>query len=173
MTTLIAFATIEGQTGKIARFVEDVLSDAGRDFEVVDTSDRTTDASFEGIEKVILAAPVHERKHPKPFEVFLTAHGEDLASREVLMLSVSLSAAFPEGMSEANEYLIEMKMRTGLQPAAEVLVAGAIRTHRYDFYAQQVLRHVVMRGKDYDPQQSEHEFTDWDALKMEVERFLG
>ncbi|NNE80850.1 MAG: protoporphyrinogen oxidase [Silicimonas sp.] len=173
MTVLVAFATIEGQTGKIAGFVDELVREAGQETELVDTSERTTDVSFDNVDKVILAAPVHERKHPKPFEVFLSGHASELADREVLLLSVSLSAAFPEGMKEAHEYVVEMKMRTGLDPTAEVLVGGAIRTHRYDYYAQQVLRHVVLRGRDYDPGQSEHEFTDWDAIRMEVTRFLG
>lgn len=173
MTILIAFATIEGQTGKIARFVESHVRDQGHEVQFVDTSDEIAEVLFEGVEKIILAAPVHERKHPKPFEVFLSAHGSELAERETLLLSVSLSAAYPEGVKEANEYVVELKMRTGLHPTAEVLVAGAIRSHQYDYYATQVLQHVVMRGRDYDPSQTEHEFTDWDALKMEVSRFMG
>ena len=173
MTILIAFATIEGQTEKIAGFVADTVREHGHDVWLMDTTDRTAPVSFDGVDRVVLAASVHERKHPKPFEVFLTAHAEDLAARPCLLLSVSLSAAFPEGMEEAHEYVVEMKMRTGLKTSAEVLVPGAIRTHRYDYYARQVLRHVVMRGKDYDDSQTEHEFTDWDALKMEVVRFLG
>ena len=173
MTILIAYSTIEGQTGKIARFVEKLARDRGHEVQIFDTSDEIAEVDFEGVEKIVLAAPVHERKHPKPFEVFLSAHAGDLADREILLLSVSMSAAYPEGIKEANEYVVEMKMRTGLHPAGEVLVAGAIRTHRYDYYATQVLQHVVMRGRDYDPSQNEHEFTDWDALKMEVSRFLG
>ena len=173
MSVLIVFATVEGQTGKIARFAENQIRNRGLEVVLVDTADLTKPVSFEGVDKVILAASVHERRHPKPFEIFLSAQQKELAERETLLLSVSLSAAFPEGIEEAREYVIEMKMRTGLVPDAEALVAGAVRTNRYDYYATQVVRHVVLRGRDFDPSVGEHEFTDWRALEVELSSFLG
>ncbi|MGC3937283.1 flavodoxin domain-containing protein [Roseobacter sp. EG26] len=172
MTTMIVYATIEGQTGKIARFVEDQLRRQDIAVQVVDAGDKAVSVSFEGVDKVILAASVHERRHPKPFEVFLTAHRHELAPIDTLLLSVSLSAAFPEGLEEAREYVIEMNMRTDMKADRDVLVAGAVRTNQYDFYARQVLRHVVLRDKDFDPNVEEYEFTDWDALAVEVSKFI-
>lgn len=173
MTTLIAYGTVEGQTGKIAHFVEDLARDSGESTVLFDTSDETGDVSFDGIDTVILAGSVHERRHPKTFEVFVGANSEALAERRTLLLSVSLSAAFPEGLEEAQDYVDEMKLRTGLQPDAECLVAGAIRIERYDFYATQVIRHVVLRGREFDPGVREHEFTDWEKLEAEVRAFLA
>ena len=128
--------------------------------------------SFEGIDAVILAAPVHERRHPKAFEVILAGDREELEERDTLLISVSLSAAFSEGLEEANAYVIEMKMRTGFTPDVELLVAGAVRTNRYDYFATQVIRHVVLRGRDYDPLAGEHEFTDWQSLASKISKFL-
>ena len=172
MSVLIAYGTVEGQTGKIAKFVRDLARDAGIETNMFDTSDKTGEVSLKGIDAVILAASVHERRHPRPFELFVTANAEDLAKCRTLLLSVSLSAAFPEGHAEAQDYADEMKLRTGLAPDDELLVAGAVRTQHYDFYATQVIRHVVMRGRDFDPSMSEHEFTDWSALESKVSDFL-
>lgn len=173
MKVLILFTTIEGQTGKIARFLEKEIAAAGQEAVLVDCADAAVPLSFDGIDKVILAAPVHERRHPERFEAILATRREELNALEVLMLSVSLSAAFPEGHEEAQDYLDEMKLRTGLRTSAEMLVPGAVRTDRYDYYARQVLRHVVLRGRDYDPDQSSHEFTDWAALKAKLSDFLA
>ena len=172
MTVLIAYGTVEGQTGKIAQFIETLLVDRGEEVCLFDTSSRTEVADFDDLKKVILAASVHEGRHPKDFEVFLTSHQEQLDARKTLFLSVSLSAAFPEGHAEAQAYADEMKMRTELDPDAEMLVAGAVKTRRYDYYATQVLKHVVLRGRNYDPAVQDHEFTDWDALAEEVTSFL-
>lgn len=172
MTVLIAFATIEGQSGKIARFVESEVGKAGHDVVVFDVSDETRPVSLDGVGKVILAAPVHERRHPKPFEVFLASQRHELEDRQTLLLSVSLSAAFEDGLEEANEYVVEMKMRTGVTPDAEALVAGAVRSGSYDYFQSQVVQHVVLRDRDYDPRKSEHEFTDWEALSSKVAEFL-
>jgi len=118
MTVLIVYATEEGQTARIARFVELELGKAGHNTRVADTLDETIEISLDGMDTVILAAPVHERRHPKPFERLLATHRDALGCRRTLMLSVSLSAAFPEGLEEAEDYLLEMKMRTRFTPDA-------------------------------------------------------
>lgn len=173
MSVIIAFATIEGQTGKIAQFVEEKVRDLGHDVTVFDAGDKSEDIKLKGADYVILAAPVHERRHPKTFEVFLSAQAKQLAARKTLLLSVSLNAAFPEGLEEAQEYVDEMKMRTEFEPDVQVLVAGAVRRSGYDYYASQVLRHVVLRGRDVDPNVDVHEFTDWEALAKALSAFVG
>lgn len=172
MAVLIAYGTIEGQTGKIARFVADIARDLGEEVRLHDTSDASDTPDVADFDKLILAASVHERRHPTEFEVFLTANQETIAERRTMFLSVSLSAAFPEGQEEAQDYADEMKMRTDFDPDAEMLVAGAVRKRRYDYYATQVLKHVVLRGRNYDPAVQEHEFTDWDALSAGVTAFI-
>lgn len=172
MTVLIAYATVEGQTGKIARFVQKQVLDAGKIATLFDTSDLSGEVSFEGVDSVILAAPVHERRHPQAFEVFVSGNRASLAKRRVLFLSISLNAAFEDYREEAQDYVDEMKLRTGLEPEAELLVAGAIRPESYDYYAAEVLRHVVLKGKEFDTTTRRHEFTDWDELASCVADFL-
>jgi len=172
MTVLIVYATEEGQTARIARFVEAELRKAIYATRVADAMDEKMEISFDGVDTVILAAPVHERRHPKPFEKFLATHRDALGCRRTLLLSVSLSAAFPEGLEEAEDYLLEMKMRTRFTPDAEALVAGAVRISEYDYFASQVVRHVVLRDRHFDPTKGQHEFTDWDGLRETVSAFL-
>lgn len=173
MTVLIAFGTIEGQTGKIADFVNGLVRETGEDAILFDTADRMGNVSFDGVEKCVLAASVHERRHPKPFEVFVSGNLDALSRRPTLLLSVSLSAAFEEGLEDAQDYADEMKLRTGLKPDAELLVAGAIRTANCDYYATQVLRHVVLRDREVDPNTGDREFTDWDELAARTRAFLA
>ena len=171
MNVLLIYASIEGQTGRIARFIESELNGAGHDVTLVD-ADQTESLPSGPFDKIILAAPVHERRHPRLFEALVTAQKELLDTHDTLMISVSLSAAFPEGLPEAEEYLREMEMRTDFKPDTEMLVAGALRQSRYDYFAAQVVRHVVMRGRDYDASQDVQEFTDWSALAQGVAMFV-
>lgn len=173
MSLLILYGSIEGQTKKIAQFAADELIKAGQDVRVFDAAERTTAIPFDGVDKVILAGSVHERRHPKDFEVALSAHKKQLSDRKTLLVSVSLSAAFDEGQEEAQEYVTELKMRTGLEPDAQALVAGAVRSDRYDYFATQVVRHVVLRDRSYDPTEGTHEFTDWDALAATLRAFAA
>lgn len=173
MSVLIIYETVEGQTGRIARFAEAQAQKAGQDVVLVNTADQKQPVSFGDVDKVILAAPVHERRHPKAFEAFIAGNLDALSARDTLMLSVSLKAAFPDSMEEAEDFLTEMKMRTGLKPDAEALIAGAVRSKSYDYYAAMIIRHVVMRGQEYELENGEREFTDWDALRAAISAFLA
>ncbi|WP_112320982.1 flavodoxin domain-containing protein [Oceanibium sediminis] len=172
MTVMILYATVEGQTEKIARFAADTVRAAGRQ-PVLVNSDTQDALALEGVEAVILAAPVHERRHPPSFERAISAHRDELAARRTLLLSVSLSAAFPDGHEDAEDYLLEMKMRTDFTPDSEALVAGAIKSRDYDYFKSVVVRHVVLRDRDVDASVTEHEFTDWDGLEQLITGFLA
>ena len=170
MKVLVLFASIEGQTGKIARFVSDKISSLGHEVTLEDANDASA-LSFDGIDAVVLAASVHQRRHPRSFEALLAGFRDPLAALPTLLLSVSLSAAFPEGHEEAGDYVTEMSMRTKFKPKDVALVAGAVRVTEYDYFAQQVLRHVVLRDRPYDGAE-EQEFTDWQALAKTLDQFL-
>ncbi|MGZ2258515.1 flavodoxin domain-containing protein [Roseobacter sp. A03A-229] len=172
MTVLIAYASLEGQTRKIADFVAEAARTAGAEVQMFDTADKTAPIDFSMIDHVVLAAPVHERRHPLTFEVFVGAHRSDLEARPVLMLSVSLNAAFDEGQEEAQEYVTEMEMRTRFTPDRTLLVAGAVQAGSYEYFETQILRHVVLRDFDYDVSDGPKEFTDWDALQEALGAFL-
>lgn len=172
MTVMIIYATVEGQTGKIANFAADKVRDLGSEVVTIDANTSEM-ISLDNIEAVILAAPVHERRHPRKFEAMLSSYREELEARPTLLLSVSLSAAFNEGLAEAKDYLTEMEMRTNFNPTTDACVAGAIRTSKYDYFASQIVRHVVLRDREFDSGVEEHEFTDWGNLANIVTAFLG
>ncbi|WP_116083999.1 flavodoxin domain-containing protein [Tropicimonas sp. IMCC34011] len=172
MRIVIVYATLEGHTGKIEGFARSHLEDAGHAIRLMDTGsgDVTT---LEGAEAVILAAPVHERRHPAPFEDAVRALGPELAARPTLMLSVSLKAAFAEGREEAQDYLDEMKLRCGVTFTAEILVPGAVMPRSYDYFEKEVVRSVVLRGQDIGSALERRDFTDWDALGRALTDFVG
>ncbi|MGR3464567.1 flavodoxin domain-containing protein [Limimaricola sp.] len=173
MKVVILFASLEGQTRKIARFARAVLCNAGHEVTLCDAAGKLARLDVETADRIILAGSVHERRHPMAFEVCLAAHRHALAAHPTLLLSVSLSAAFPEGIEEAEDYVVEMMMRTRFTPSRYALVAGAVRSRKYDYFARQVVRHVVLRGREHDPTEEEHEFTDWARLEATLSAFMA
>ena len=173
MKVLIVFETVEGQTQKIAEFVAHQLSVAGHEVHLLNTQLRTSPVELSEFDRVVLAAPVHERRHPKSFETFVSANHKELAKSKTLLLSVGLKAAFPEGQEEAQDYLAEMKMRTRFTPSKEVIVPGAVRAESYDYFEKQVLNNVVLGGRKVDLIDGVREFTDWDKLRTEVDAFCA
>ncbi|NOD45725.1 MULTISPECIES: flavodoxin domain-containing protein [unclassified Ruegeria] len=173
MTVLIAFATVEGQTAKIARFVGKIAKEAGFNTNLVNTDKMSDRVSLGDVVKVILLAPVHERRHPESFEAFISSHRDTLEKRKSLVLSVGLKAAFASGREEARDYLTEMLLRTGFQPDATALIAGAVRPENYGYFEREILRHVVLLGRKIDPRDGAREFTDWEELTSIVLDFLS
>ena len=173
MQIAVIFESLEGQTKKIAAFVEDRLQKAGHDVQLFDAADRNASLELDQVEKVVLAAPVHERRHPKEFEVLLAAESEALNALPTMMLSVSLKASLKEGMDEAQEYVTEMSMRCGVSFDREVLVAGAVRTESYGYFESQIIHNVVLDGVAVDLVDGVREFTDWTALGDQVDQFVA
>lgn len=172
MNTVILFETVEGQTGKIVTVVAQQARRLDHRVTICDTAIQTVNGALDSADKVILAAPVHERRHPRRFEAALVAARADLAVRPTLMLSVSLKAAFADGLEEARDYLVEMQMRTGFAPTHDLLVAGAARMIGYDYYQRQIVRHVALAGQKVDLGEEGCEFTDWAVLEAWVAAFL-
>lgn len=173
MKYLVIYESIEGQTRKIVQHIEQRLTAAGHSVSLFNTADKTAPLTIEGHDRIILAAPVHERRHPQSFEVFVAASREDLVAKPTLMISVSLKAAFDEGQEEAWDYLTEMEMRTKFTPTEELLVAGAVRAGSYDYFESQIVKNVVLRGESAALIDGEREFTDWAALDAKLDAFTG
>ena len=172
MSLLIAYATIEGHTGRIVRFLAERARAAGREFTLANTLARRAPIPMQDFDRVLLAAPVHERRHPEAFEVFLAAQKAALNERKTLFLSVSLSAAFEDRREEAQDYVTEMEMRTGFAADRTELVAGAVGAVSYDYFEREVLRHVVLKDSEIDPD-GPQEFTDWEALGEVFDGFVA
>jgi len=164
MKILMAFESIEGQTRKISEFAAQHLRAQLHSVEMFNTQDKLAPQTLDGFDKVVLAAPVHERRHPQSFEVFVSTSKVALAPLQTLLISVSLKAAFPECRPEAQEYLTEMKMRTGFTPDMEMLVAGAVRPGSYGYFKTQVVRNVLLADQEIELVDGEREFTDWAEL---------
>jgi menaquinone-dependent protoporphyrinogen oxidase len=173
MTLLVIFESFEGQTHKIATFVAEQGRIAGHAVRLFNGADGIAAISFDDIDKVVLAAPVHERRHPAAFEGLVAANRDALIARPTLFLSVSLKAAFEQGMEEARDYVDEWEMRTRFKPEKAVLVAGAVRSDSYGRLENEIVQSVVLERRRIALVDGVHEFTDWEDLETEIRTFLG
>ena len=65
MKILVAYATTDGQTLKIARFMAERIKEAGHEAELFDTELARRDVAVDQFDKVIVAGSVHQLKHQK------------------------------------------------------------------------------------------------------------
>ena len=171
MNILIAYGSIEGQTHKIAKACEERLAARGHSVELREAAREAGTIAMDAFDACLIAAPVHQQRHPDDVINFVLAHAAALEATRCAFISVSLSAAFPEGREEAESYIQRFLDRTGLQPISTHTAAGAIRYREYDFFQEQILRHVVLKNRAPDEISGDHEFTDWQALNDFVDAF--
>ena len=172
MRILIAYASTEGQTKKIAKFIDDHIESRGHRSVVFDTGSTLHDVDVNDFDKVILAGSVHQQKHQDSLEIFVVAKRKKLEARPTLFLSVSLAAAFRDTKAEAQKYIDDFVAGLEWSPVASLAVAGAVQHDEYGYYREQILEHVVLDGSHLDDMKEDREFTDWEAISKAVDEFL-
>lgn len=165
MRILIAHASTDGQTRKIARFAADCLSDLGPTVELLNVVDA------EGLDltrfaAVVLAASLHAGGFQKAMIDFAEARAGTLNAMPTLFLPVSLSAAGddPEDWKGLRDCVSRFLAQTGWHPGRTEHVAGAFRFTEYDFFRAWAMRRIAAaKGEEVDPH-ADKEYTDWSAL---------
>jgi menaquinone-dependent protoporphyrinogen oxidase len=172
MHILIAYATRQGQTGKIARHIAAVLAREGHTPELCDL-DREREpgpASFDG---VIVAAPIHAGGYPPAVIGFLRRSHALLNALPSAFVSVGLAIASKthDGRAQTLPIVGKLLRHTGWQPQATELVAGALVYSQYRFLTRYVMRRIASKeGGDTDTSR-DYEYTDWAALERFTRAF--
>ena len=172
MRVLIAYGTTEGQTRKIAEHVAQQLDAGGHAAELVDSARPPAGLQIADFDALVVIASIHQKAHPQHVARFVREHLDALQRNPSLFMSVSLSAAFEEGRAEAQQYVDRFLADTGWTPTRTHLVAGAFLHSLYDFYEEQIVEHVVLKGREIAGTEGDRELTDWDDLSQTVEAFM-
>lgn len=172
MKVLIAYGSTEGQTKKIVKTVAKQIRDMGHEVAMFDTSGLLGDLHPAAFERIIIAGSVHVERHQETMELFVQSYLKELLSKPALFISVSLAAAFDDGMPDAQGYVDSFTKNTGWTPKTALLVAGAVRHGEYGYYEEHIFEHIVIKDRSMDDPSKDHEFTDWNALAKDVEGFI-
>lgn len=172
MNLLIVYGTTEGQTRKVAERMATDIRGRGHQVELLDSAKFTPDLKLGHFDAFVIAASVHQEHHQEAVTTFVFAHHDLLSGKPSALVSVSLSAALEGHEAAAQKYVDRFVSVTGWQPRMTLLLGGALRFTKYDYFQEQFVKFVVMKGEDPGPEQ-DHEFTDWNALAGFTDRFLA
>jgi menaquinone-dependent protoporphyrinogen oxidase len=173
MEFLVIYASEGGQTRRIADYIVERIEAKGGTAHLIEASARIPDLKFSDYAGVIVAGPVYQQRHPEDLISLVKAHAAEVASVPSAFVSVSLAAAFPDGETESQDYVDRFLHATNWEPSAIHRAAGALRFERYDFFQEQIIRHVVLKDRGADMVEGNNEFTDWDALADFLDDFIG
>jgi menaquinone-dependent protoporphyrinogen oxidase len=171
MNYLIIYGTTEGHTRKIARFMEEVLKNAGHSVTIADATDRPP--SLQGYDAIIIGASVHAHKYQTAVTHFVTRNADALNSLPGAFFSVSLAASSDdeEEHQEVKKITADFLAQTGWKPRMTTHIGGALKYTQYDFFKRLIMKMIAKReGLPVDTTQ-DSEYTDWEAVKQFVESF--
>lgn len=170
---LVAFATREGHTERIAHHVARGLEDRGCVVRLINLTAHDEEAGADDYDATIIAGSVHRGRQCPELTGFIMRHGPAIRARPSAFLSISLSAASHDKKErEALDELVRhFLFDIGWQPDYTEHVAGAICDRQLGVIEQFVLhRAAEMHGESLHPS-GNTEFTDWAKLDAFIARF--
>lgn len=175
MNILVGYASVEGQTRKIATAIAEHLEERGHRAILFDVA-TNAEYSLERPEAAILCAPVHGAKYPDAFFIFARRERDWLNSVPCAFVSVTLMIAsdLEDERAEARQFAIHFATTVGWMPRDVFHVKGALRFGEYDFFKRWIVRRLAAKmlpGVSPDDKGT-HEFTDWAGLSSDVDNWL-
>lgn len=175
MTTsiLVVYATTQGQTAKVARFVTDELRLAGAEVDCLEAG--TADPRPEEYDAVIVAASVHASAFQRPVEQWVRRHAAALRQRPTLFLAVCLAVLQqdPKAHAELRQIVARFTQKTGWTPAEVQFIPGALRYSAYGWLTRIIMKRIAARAGGAIDTSRDHEYTDWAELRVMTLGFLA
>ena len=186
-TVLVAYATREGQTRRIAEYVAMTLRECGAQADLIDVAHLPAHLDVAAHAAAILAASVHLGKHEREMVAFVRKHREELLMMPTAFLSVSGGQATVERAEtpvdvraktaeDVKANIDRFEKETGWYPDHAHPVAGAIRYSHYNPLVKFVIRRMMKKGGGPTDTSRDWEYTDYHALEGfvgEVVRSIG
>lgn len=170
---LIAFASREGQTERIARRIAERLDAAGHSAMLLNLKNGGTEDCIETCEAAIIAGSVHLARHDPALAGFIMRHGTLLRSVPSAFVCVSLSAASkdPGDLATVDEITKSFLYETGWHPDVIEHAAGAVRDVQLGIFERFTVHAVMMEKEIPSDPSGETELTDWAKLDRFVDAF--
>jgi menaquinone-dependent protoporphyrinogen oxidase len=160
---LIAYYSSEGQTRRIAEHLAAELGRLGNLVEVASVEQAPDVGDYDA---VVVGDPIHAVHHSRALTKWLRSHADELGGKTTALFQVSLTSANPdeEHTASAQKLVHELLDRTGFDPDAVGLFAGALLYTRYGWIKRHLMRSIVKReGGDLDMSR-DYEYTDWTVV---------
>ncbi|MEZ5791540.1 MAG: flavodoxin domain-containing protein [Nitratireductor sp.] len=173
MIILVAFATVEGQTRKIASHIGAQIEKEGHQAVLLDVAGPGFGLPGR-MDAVILCGPIHIGRYPAQLVSFVANWKAELQALPSALVTVSLAIASKnkEEQEEARTFPRQITAGIGWQPDYFHHAAGALKYVEYDFFKRWMLRRIAASEGGPVDTSRDHELTDWLSLDKFVAGFL-
>jgi menaquinone-dependent protoporphyrinogen oxidase len=170
---LIFYGTSYGQTAKIARRMDDLLTASGEIVTLVDASSQPPDLTPREFDGIIVGGSIIRGRHQKSVRRFVHVHRDVLNAMPSAFFSVSGAAASPDqdARAEARRFVDAFLGETGWDPALSESIAGAMAYTKYNPIVRWIVKRASKPAGGPTDTSRDHEFTDWAQVERFVEAF--
>lgn len=172
MKVLIIYGTSEGQTRKIARFMEEVLQDADHKVVIADATDEPPKP--DNFDAILIGSSVHIHKYQSSVRDYVVENIDELNQKPSAFFSVSMAIAsdLEEEHKEVNKIAESFLQQTGWNTKKINQIAGALKYTKYDYFKRLIMKMIAKKEGGATDTSQDHEYTDWDAVQSFVLDFV-
>ena len=177
MNVLVAYATREGQTEKVAQRIAEHLKSGGASVQLVDLARPALarGLSLESFDLLVFGASMHAGGLESEMVDFINANAARIGtmSRSFFLVLLSAAAKDPQLRSE---WLTDARSKMHRQLSVEFneveMIAGALAYSRYPLPLKWLMRRIARKaGEDTDTSR-DYEYTDWAQVDRYASRLL-
>jgi len=175
MDVLRLYATLEGQTAKIAQYVAQTLRNCDQYVAIHTIAQLPVNFTLDVYDAIIIGAPVHMGQYPKLLKIFARQHHDWLNQHPSALYTVcmAINSQRPESRQQAAGYVEKFLGDTQWQPTQTITLAGAIKYTRYGFVTRYIMKRIARREGNSTDTTRDHEYTDWEAVTRFAQKFAG
>jgi len=162
---LILYSTVDGQTLKICRRLQQVAAGAGHEVILADIQDHATfDASL--FDTVVVGASIRYGHHRPIVENYMRFNQAILQARRCAFFTVNIVARKPaRNAPDTNPYMRTFLKKIGWRPRRLAVFAGKLDYPRYDFWDRNIIRFIMLLTAGPTDLRAVVEFTDWGKVE--------
>ena len=164
----ILYSTVDGQTLKISKFIEDNFKKKGHHIQLFSIDD--FNAKISDYDILILGASIRYGVHNHKVIEFINKNQSDLEAIKTAFFSVNLVARKPEkNTSETNPYVVKFFKTIQWKPTMVAVFAGNLDYKKYPFFDRIMIQFIMWMTKGPTNSNTKIEYTNW----MKVESFCN
>lgn len=173
MKILIIYGTTEGQTRKIARFMEDILQEAGHAVTIANATEEPP--APDNYDAVLVGSSIHIQQYHTAVVHYATQYAQVLNQKPSAFYSVCMAVASKlEDEHRAVEQIAQKFLETcGWKTENIFHIAGALKYTQYDFFKRLIMKMISKKEGGSTDTTHDHEYTDWEAVRGFVLAFAG
>lgn len=160
----IIYSTVDGQTLKICKKIEEYLQNKNATVTLFSIEDfKENILSFD---KLIIGASIRYGVHNEKVIKFINTNKPELDSIKTAFFSVNLVARKPEKNTPAtNPYVIKFFKKINWKPTYVEVFAGNLDYSKYPFFDRIMIQLIMWMTKGPTDSNAKIEYTDWDKVE--------